>query len=53
MIHFLTGGDLSLPEDTIFQPHDWSLPFVLAAHVIIPVISMWQLAELVFEENAW
>ena len=52
MIQFLTDGDMLLPRETIFQPHDWSLPFVLAAHAIIPMFSIWQLGQAILEESA-
>ena len=48
MIQFLTGGEVQLPDDTIFQPHDWSLPLVLTAHAVIPLLLAWQTMALFF-----
>ena len=48
MISFLTSGEVNLPENTVFQPHDWSLPFVLAAHGVVPLLLLWQLSEAIY-----
>lgn len=37
MLMFLTNGDIQLPNSTMFQPPDWSLPLVLLAHVVMVV----------------
>ena len=47
MVSFLTAGECVLPEETAPIPFDWSLPIVLAAHVVLPlwlmstVIQLW------------
>jgi acetyl esterase/lipase len=49
MLLFLTNGELVLPNSTIFQPPDWSLPIVLLAHVAIVIGLMVQAIEVFLE----
>ena len=46
MLRFLTDGDLLLPEHTQPAPFDWSLPLVLATHVVLPVYMVYCAASL-------